>query len=356
MKKHIIKAAAFLLVFCLLFQGLQEVLHYKAERDEDMIYRYDAYLQEPEDSIDILFVGSSPTYAGIVPALIWKETGMTSINLGISQSAAIINYYQLRFALQTQTPTLVVMDFNSICRDSTADSSPEMEAAYRKQVEALPDWKLKTELILQIGKDNPKQDIWTYFAPLLQYHPRWNEITKADFTDTEAENFKDYKKGAFFSLRDPVEGIIYDPMMFEQELEDYPLSEYSWEYYQKALELCEENHIPVAVVTFPKSTTEDLVREWQTLEKICAEKGINYYNINNPTIWAMCDMDTETDFYDSGHVNASGAVKVSKVIAQLLQEDYDLPDHRSDAAYSSWAEDWDAFYADYENVLSEFDY
>lgn len=366
MKKKIVRVIAFLLIFCMLFAVTQEVIRHKTERTEFLRYRYNAYLNEPENSIDILFIGSSPTYAGIAPAVIWRETGMTSINFGVSSTSAFISYYQLCFALETQKPSLIVMDFNSICQNRMADTK-KLEPFYRINVDALPDWKLKNDMILHIVKDNKNQNILTYFFPLLQYHSRWNELEEADFVDTKLAEFKDYKKGAYFGLGNPEEEIgeekeeieeeiIYDPEIFEQELKELPISEYSWGYYQKVLDLCVENDISVAVVSFPKGTDAFLVREYKTLERVCAENGLNYYNMNTPIMWEIQGLNTETDFYNTTHLNAYGAVKTSKVLAEMLQQDYGLPDHRSDATYNSWNEDWVSFYLEYEEILSEFGY
>lgn len=361
MKKGIVvlKAFVFLLIFAVLFFGVQEVIQYKVGQGDFLSFRYDAYLEEPEDSIDILFIGSSQTYAGIAPALIWKETGMTSINLSATSAPALASYYQLRFALETQKPSLVVMDFVDICTDRMAEDEKH-EPTYRKYVAALPGWKLKMEMLLQMGKDNPNLDILTYLSPLLRDHSRWNEITKDDFSDTfAAASFSDRRemlKGALFRLEKPSSEIIYDSELFEQETEELPISEYSWGYYRKALDLCAENGIPVAVLNFPEAPYRRLIQQYKTLESVCAENGLNYYNMNLPVIWKNYGFDTEVDFYDNGHVNASGAIKVSKALAKILQEDFDLPDHRGDSAYSAWDDTWDAFYAAYENVLAPFGY
>lgn len=355
MKIKIMKVIAFLLIFCALFAVTQEVVRYKTEQRDFLCYRYDAYLSEPENSIDILFLGSSPVYAGIAPAVIWRETGMTSINFGTSYIPAFISYYQLCFALETQKPSLVVMDFSSICQDKMADDELA-EPYYRINIDALPDRKMRNDMILHIIKDNENQNILTYDIPLLQYHSRWNELWKGDFVNITAAEFKDYNKGALFRLDYPENEIIYDPEMFEEELEERPISEYSWGYYQKMLDLCSENDIPVAIVSFPKGTKDYLIQEYNTLERVCAENGLNYYNLNTPTMWEILEYDTETDFYDWGHTNAYGAVKVSKALAEMFQHDYSLPDHRNDVAYNSWNEDWNAFYLEYEDVLSAFGY
>ena len=355
MKKIFVKAVAFLLIFCALFLAAQEVIRYKDERRQDMCYRYDSYLNEPEGSIDILFIGSSPVYAGIAPPVIWKETGITSINFGSTAATAFAGYYQLRFALENNKPSLVVLDFCGLFQDRRADDEV-YEPYYRINVDAIPDRKLKNEMIQQIVNDNENQDLLTYLFPLLQYHSRWNELEEEDFVDTKAAKFKSYKKGAYFRTAISEKEFSYDPEMYEQEFDEEPISEYSWGYYQKTLDLCAENNIPVAAVSYPKGTYKHLIREYKTLERVCAENGLNYYNMSAPAMWEICGLDTETDFYDSGHLNSSGAVKLSKVLAEMLQRDYCLPDHRGDTAYNSWNEDWDAFYTDYKKVLSGFGY
>lgn len=356
MRKLIMKAVAFLAIFCILFLAVQEVIRYKAERIEDIRYRYDAYLSEPENSIDILFIGSSPVCADIAPTLIWEETGMTSFNFGVSHASAMINYYQLRWALEAQKPSLVVVDFSCTCQDKKIDSEIR-EADNRRNVAALPDWMLRSEMILQIGKDNVNQNIWTYFFPLLQYHSRWNEISETDFIDTQVDKFQTYNKGALFLLQYSEDEIIYDPTIFEQGPESLPISEYSWGYYQKMLNLCAENDIPVAVVSLPVSTTAiGILRTHETVKKVCVEIGLNYYDMNAPTAWEAYGFDTKTDFYDDGHMNANGAVKLSKALAEMLQADYGLPDHRGDEAYSAWENDWNSFYKKYKEVLQEFGY
>ena len=47
-------------------------------------------------------------------------------------------------------------------------------------------------------------------------------------------------------------------------------------------------------------------------------------------------IDFSTDFADSGHLNVHGAEKVSVYLADYMTAHFDLPDHRGDAAYSSW--------------------
>ena len=81
-----------------------------------------------------------------------------------------------------------------------------------------------------------------------------------------------------------------------------------------------------------------------------------FYNLSTPGAWDSLGIDGAADFYDAAHVNAVGATKVSKELAKILQEDFDLPDHRGDAAYSTWDRGWEEFHAAYAEYLVEFGY
>lgn len=352
MKKRIIlKVSAFLLIFSVLLHGVQEILRYKF--GDEVGERYRAYMEEDEGSVDVVFIGSSSTYAGIAPPVMWKESGITAYNIGISSSSSIISYYQLRFLLETkkQKPKLVVFGFTRIGENAKADESNE--SAHRKAVEALPYWNLKKEMILQIKQDNPNQDIYTYFFPLLRYHSRWDEIEKRDFVSNE---YAEYKNGGYFLDNTTDYPVECHAELFDADIEPVPVSEYSWGYYKQIFDLCAENGIEVAVACYPRGNSKEWISIFKALDQVCSENGIRFYNLSTPEKWDILDIDGTTDFYTAGHVNARGATKVSRVFARWLQEDFSLPDHRGDAAYSAWDDDWEAFYADYQDILAEFGY
>ena len=357
MKKGIIllKAFAFLLIFAVLFCSVQEVLRYKYEEEMKLRTVYRTYMEEAEGSVDVVFIGGSSPFADVVPPLMWKESGITAYNFGISSASSLINYYQLRFLLEerTQKPKLVVFDFHAIDRDLMPDEAKGNEKQPKTLVVSMPFWDLRNEMILQIKKENPNQDILTYYFPLLEFHSRWNIITKNDFSPKE---YEEYKKGALFSVKKSKETINSNPELYEADIEPGPISEYSWGYYKQIIDLCAENEIEIAVVGFPRNITNNWISKSKTIEQVCDENNIRFYDLSTPGNWDALAIDGATDFYDSGHLNASGATKLSKALAEIFQEDFGLPDHRGDPAYSAWDDTWDAFYAAYENVLAPFGY
>lgn len=352
-RKLVSKCILFFLLFCLLFFGAQEILKYKfGENLED---KYQAYMEEPENSIDVAFIGSSTTQVCAAPPVMWKECGFTAYNFGLSRSSSLISYYQLRFLLEVkmQKPKLIVFGFTCIADSDKADDTVKFENSHRKAVEAMPFLNLKSEMIFQIKKDNPKQNIFTYFFPLLRYHSRWSDITEDDFLPDE---YYECTKGVYYVTRNSEEPVNCNAELFEADLEPMPASEYSLNYYRKIVDLCMENGIEMAVVYYPRENEQKTVRACKTLEAFCTENKIHFYDLSTPENWEAVGINGETDFYNLNHLNSRGATKVSLALAHLLQDDFDLPDHRDDPAYSSWFEDWDEFYEINRDILSEFSF
>ena len=68
-------------------------------------------------------------------------------------------------------------------------------------------------------------------------------------------------------------------------------------------------------------------------QAIADQYGVPFYNLFD----GSAGVDFETDCYDeASHLNPDGAVKVSAYLSERLAADFDLPDHRQDAAFSAW--------------------
>ena len=109
-KRIIIKILVFVLIFAGLWWVAQTTLEYKWDTTiEHLAARYEDYEKEPEGTIDVFFIGSSPTYEAYAPAEIFHNTGITSINFGTSNNRPMLEYYILKYALKHQTPKVVVL-------------------------------------------------------------------------------------------------------------------------------------------------------------------------------------------------------------------------------------------------------
>ena len=81
----------------------------------------------------------------------------------------------------------------------------------------------------------------------------------------------------------------------------------------------------------------------EAMEAFAAEQGVDYVDFDTEEIRAQVGLDPAVDYYDQGHVNLTGSVKVSEWLGNYLDQTYDLPDHRGEEAYAQWDIDLQAY-------------
>ncbi len=77
-EKNIIKITAFILIFVVGFMIMCSILSFKYI---DGIFPMEMFYEQPEDSIDILVLGSSHSFEGINTAVLWDEYGYAAYDL-----------------------------------------------------------------------------------------------------------------------------------------------------------------------------------------------------------------------------------------------------------------------------------
>lgn len=345
MKKFWIKVTAFIIIFTLLFLAAQEVLHY--HWPEDTYTRYLDYANtNPENTIDVFVFGTSEMYSAYSPITTYYQQGITGYNFSIQNRSAMTTYYQLKYALQYQTPKVVVCDF--VCLFDTALPS-ESETVYRRTVDTMPDRKIRYELIREINKADPDTDFLSYYFPILRYHSIWNELTSANFEKDNVynRNYPFYKKGANL-VQDPnFDGnpLYITPELWEGESEKAEIAQYSAHYYELFINECQSRGIEVVCMLTPK-VCDALVYKanFPTMEEWLSERGVKCYNYcTYEQIQRMgLKSDMVGEFTDPAHLNAIGSMKFSMVVADDLRRDFpNLPDRREDPACNTlWNQAW----------------
>lgn len=101
-------------------------------------------------------------------------------------------------------------------------------------------------------------------------------------------------------------------------------------------------------------------KESNSVQKLSEELNVPYYNM----LYKAEDIiDVDIDLYDcyigkedierdsltngNIHLNFSGARKVTDYIGNILRNDFNMPDHRGEAEYAKWDED----YKEYRNYI-----
>ena len=93
---NIIKVLIIAAVAVVLVLGIAKVLLLKSE---DGINQFQAFYKQPENSIDVIFSGSSKVYCDIATGVLWENHGIAAFDLGGAEAPSWVSYYQLKEAL-----------------------------------------------------------------------------------------------------------------------------------------------------------------------------------------------------------------------------------------------------------------
>jgi len=167
----------------------------------------------------------------------------------------------------------------------------------------------------------------------MNYHSRYSELNEQDFLPYYGDPSYEYYKGGM--VGDSVYDEYEQPDIESYDKEPIPLSAKTEEYYRKILELGQEKGIPVVTVIAPFYILNQEYRIFLAAEQIAKEYGQMFVNYNE--LYDAIGLDFSTDILDAGsHLNRCGAEKFTHKLGQMLQDNFDLTDHRGDSRYQSW--------------------
>ena len=129
------------------------------------------YLAEEPDSIDVLFVGSSLTYCNVIPALFWEKTGLTAYNVTGPALTVPGEYYFLREALKTQSPSVVFIEITAALYQRYTGHTDTM-------LGYIP-WG-ENRILAALNEAEPDK-VGGLLFPMLTYHSRWSELKEDDW-------------------------------------------------------------------------------------------------------------------------------------------------------------------------------
>lgn len=313
----------FLLLGCVLFGQISEILRRKTAAETDMVH---TFYEISENELDVVFLGSSHLYYGVQPNELWREYGITSYLMGSPEQTAATAYFLLKEVFEYQKPKVVVMDNYYLWYEGLYDG----ESRLRQAFDGMRFGKNKLEMLKTMLPEAGMKEVFSYIVPFMKYHARWQELEDYDFAT------QPFLKGARLNYHI---ADIEDPGVPKKKVE---VPELSMEYLEKIMQLCEENGAEFVMITIPYGIEKDMKRyrnrQGMTLylEEYLEEKGTPFlfYQKDYPEL-----IDFKTDFRDRTHLNTPGSVKLTNHLGEWLVSQYELTDHRGDAVFASWDED-----------------
>ena len=74
---------------------------------------WSAFRAEPEDSLDVIYLGSSFAYCDFNPSLVYDASGLTGYVMAGGEQPLSITYWYLKQIFRTQSPSAVVLEGTS---------------------------------------------------------------------------------------------------------------------------------------------------------------------------------------------------------------------------------------------------
>lgn len=347
--RRILKITSFALIFSVLFYACQSVLKQPWVAEEDLYTQNIDFENQPKDSIDVLYFGTSELFAAVDPMITYSSEGITGYNFATTYKSAVTAYYQLLYALKHQSPKVVACDFEALFVDSLPT---DVEPLYRKIYETMPDKEIKKQLLDEIMQLDPSQDYLSWKFPLLRYHSLWSNLQKANFAPNcrYDGSYPSYKKGALMRS-DNFNGDIFKitPALWEPDGSHNELSDISVKYYDMFIEECKSRNIKVVGLIPPKIySAATLTSRWDTIKKYFDSRAVGCLNYNSYDQISRMGLNLNDHYYDSAHLNTLGSVVFSKTLAADLKNEYNLEGHKNDVTVSTH---WDAAYESFKEEI-----
>lgn len=326
-----------LFLFFILFICINKITEiFRDKTNAELIY---PFFSEKQNTIDVIFLGSSHMYRSIYPLDIWHEYGITSWNLGSSEQPIAASYHLAKIAIEEQHPKVIVMEMYM----SFIDSKYYNYARIHQITDNLPLSLSKLEMIDDLI---PKEDQLEFYFPISIYHSRWPQLSKKDFKKISSN-----RKGIGYS------NTIYEYPDFEivDSSQKYPLPDITIEYIKKTKALCDKYDVQLLLIAVPYLATgeyENRQKSLNSIYDIADELKVPYIDMfhNMDEI----GLDRRYDFAEWQHLNINGAKKVSSYIGKYIKENYNIKDRRNDTELSQkWDEDYKTSLSEQENALQK---
>lgn len=323
--KKAIRVICFFCILAVLLVGMYKVFSWK-----DTSGAYFSSVKQlnvtPENTVDVVFLGSSHVYCGVSPYVFWNKAGISAFDMSVSGMDKWSELEYTKYFLTRQKPKLICVDAYSFTYGKNVIKANE----YRNML-SLPISKYSIDLIKSYNYDD-KEAQTDYFLKWPIIHTRYKEITKADFI---TEGFGEYGRGEnvpndipgySFSLAD---NVFCDDIIDVDSINKAIIDEF--------ISISNEYGIPVLFFVTPCSQSLNEVAIYNGIEKYVNDyDNIFFCNCNKEVLDLL---SSQSDFTDFTHLNRSGSDKFSSWLCDYINSRFDLKDHRGDDGYDLWNSD-----------------
>lgn len=291
---------------------------------------WEDFSAEPDRTLDVVMFGNSHLFDSVDPIEMWRAEGIASFTHGGPAQMLKVTRWWVRETFRTQHPRVVVIEMSSA---SYADRNYDPE----HQIVNVGYMPMSDNRIAAGLLATPRPERTSSLFDVWQYHSRWTELARADFLLTTKGRDDWFMKG-------------YLPKFESRPVSDTPvvrpasdpfadgLVAYNIEALEDIVSRCERQGTQVLLLVTPTGPPNIYTYYLNLAAEQLAEDHGNVRSLDLSEPGAVPGLSYDRDFFDGGHVNHGGAVKVSRTLARYLAQTYELPDRRTEPDYRAWDE------------------
>ena len=272
-----------------------------------------SYLKEDKNTIDVLVFGSSLAYCDVIPAVIWQNTGVTAYVMGGPEQTVPMTYYYIREACRTQSPEAIFVEISGAYYD-------RYEGFTKANVGYMP-WSVNR---IQATFDTvEKSERLGLLFPMYNYHCRVFQIGS-----DEVESNLSYTQDKLAGYTLLTEHKVMDTTYYRDFSRGKPDYDRNMQYVEKITQYCHDNGIKLYLYLAPAKGIPNPERLKKLKSDLLSMPITGYINFNDNI--GDIGLDDTTDWYDTLHLNISGAKKFSSYMADYMADTLSLvPENRA---------------------------
>ena len=312
------------------------------------------------DTMEAFFLGTSHIKCAVTPMYIYQKNGLITYNMATSGQALEVSLFLAEEVFKRQSPKVLVLDASNFFFKEA-----NIQSFYREVMDSFP-WSFSSDKFRLIhsyikekyrgtettpGRKDLVRDWIGSLVPFYYYHSRWNELLESDFsfplkcyylkgyrmspcveaadTDIHAMN----EEAALLREHENRITTAYDhgrktTRKENKELYCVSVTEKDEQLLQELRDLCNRNHCrllvtKVPVLKYPREYDAAWTRDKYTeVKRVTSKLGVDYldlyYDVDVGIDWSEDSID------GGGHLNISGAQKVSAFLGNYLIDHYGL--------------------------------
>ena len=313
--------------------------------------------KEPENSIDVLLVGSSATYSDFSSVYAYEKFGFTSFPYAIGGSTCTMWKPAVKDALDRQKPKLIIVDVFGGGYDQDLIEKRNNQLSIVMSHTAWSKEKVKTaeELTELVSRTSTS----SFLFPFIKYHNNVPNCVKTLPDRLRLEFAGPSPLKGLNTLTRTRQLVDVDPASFTDE--SVPLDPKTEEIIVDFINYCKSENLEVLFVKYPSVLTEGNPDELEVnlrsnrILEIAEENGCHALNMQQ--YFHDIGLKEREDFYNHGHTNTRGQKKVTEFLGNYLVENMGItPSELSDSVKDEWDDSikyWHAFEAESEAQTKE---